>query len=1515
MKAHLAAALALLAICCLADRVQCDAKVIYVKPTGLDLNDGTTWTRAKKTVQAALNVAASGDEVWAAAGTYTENITLKNGVALYGGFAGTEGMLAQRDWRANRTILEGGLSGSVVTAPAGAGPSTRIDGFTIRNGKGTARLISGDTFYYGGGIYCRSSSPTIANNLITANTVQHLGGAIYCEHSSPVIAANMITGNSAGLNGAGIHCDNSSPTITDNIISGNAVTGGGTTGAQGGGVYCGASSSPKLINNTLAGNAAPAAVSSGGGVACASGASVVLVNNIIAYNSSGIYSAGSVTHHHNCVSKNTYFDYQGLEAGANDLKVDPLFVDRAAGNYHIQSASQCLDRGDDASVLTGWTDADGQARIYGMHVDIGADEYWPPTVTITYPTDEATYSTMSPNLSIAGKASEGVSSISWQNDRGGSGYCTGTTSWSASAIVLKPGQNVITVTARDDGGFASTDILTVTYNTGALANVVFVKTDGSDLSDGSTWQLAKRTIQAGINKAKAGEEVWVAAGAYGENITLKDGVAVYGGFSGSENARDERRFATNRTIIDGGGAGNAVRVSNDIKDNTRIDGFTIRNGASTNSGGIYCYNSHAVISNCVISGNSTVQGNGGGIYISGGAVSVINNVIAGNRADKGFGGGIYCWTCGGDTAIVNNTIVSNSASQGGAIYTSNCQTRMNIAGNIMAFNSSGIFCSGLAPTLTSNDIYGNVSYNYSGGVLPGQGDMSKDPEFVDKAGGDYHLRPISPCIDNGWTFAPGLATYDMDGQGRLRGPVDIGADESWPPAAVSITSPTADASWLTSTSSVNLSGTAAEGTVSVTWSSDRGASGACAGTTTWSADNVPLEIGTNTITVTSDSVESSARDVLVVYYDAAAPTVKITIPTTEPSYSSGAPRLDIGGTAADDTGIISVTWTNSRGGGGVCTGTTTWSAKDIGLLPGTNLISVTAMDAAAKTATAQISVTYTDTTPPVVIITGPTADAGYSTNQPKVTISGTAADDGGVKTVTWSSDHGDSGTCTGTASWSAGDVALAPGNTVITVTAFDTSGNSASDTITVTLDSSPPTVSIAGPTADPTYATHSATINLDGTASDDTGVASVIWANDRGGSGTCTGSASWSARAIALKTGDNVLTVTARDAAGNSATDTLKVTFTDTTPPTVTIKGPTDQAKYTCNTANLTLSGTALDDAGLAEVTWANDRGGSGTCTGAFNWSAADVVLKVGDNVITVSARDTSGNVGTDTLTVTFVDNTRPIISITSPTSADTWGRTCASIDLGGTASDDAGLASVTWECDSGGSGECSGGAQWTASGIALRDGKNVIAVTATDASGNSSSDTITVTCDPTVAPGNTWRGPAMVSLPIVPDEADPKSVIGFAQDYWLSYSPQTGYVRYPDRKTWFDPADATPGRGFWSYFASAPESPCGGIPPQDKPFALSLSAGWNLVGQPFTSSVAWDVDRLMVRESGGAERPLKEAGDSVASYAWGWDPAARQYYLVCDPTIVPGATATLEPWQAYWIRAYKTCELVLPAP
>lgn len=155
-----------------------DAATHYVKPAGDDAAAGTNWATALATVTNALNRAAANDEIWVAAGTYkpttaadrTKSITLKANVAMYGGFAGTESALGQRDWSNNVTALSGDigtaddLTDNVYHVVVGA-TGARLDGFTVRDGYADGAGESRQ----GGGMYSSGVHPITANCLFTNN--------------------------------------------------------------------------------------------------------------------------------------------------------------------------------------------------------------------------------------------------------------------------------------------------------------------------------------------------------------------------------------------------------------------------------------------------------------------------------------------------------------------------------------------------------------------------------------------------------------------------------------------------------------------------------------------------------------------------------------------------------------------------------------------------------------------------------------------------------------------------------------------------------------------------------------------------------------------------------------------------------------------------------------------------------------------------------------------------------------------------------------------------------------------------------------------------------------------------------------------------------------------------------------------------------------------------------------------------------------------------------------------------
>ena len=92
----------------------------------------------------------------------------------------------------------------------------------------------------------------------------------------------------------------------------------------------------------------------------------------------------------------------------------------------------------------------------------------------------------------------------------------------------------------------------------------------------------------------------------------------------------------------------------------------------------------------------------------------------------------------------------------------------------------------------------------------------------------------------------------------------------------------------------------------------------------------------------------------------------------------------------------------------------------------------------------------------------------------------------------------------------------------------------------------------------------------------------------------------------------------------------------DTTPPVITITSPTSGTTYTSVSPTITLAGTASDAVGVTSVTYSNNRGGSGSCTGTTTWTCSGITLYAWDNVITVTAYDAATNSGTDAITVTY---------------------------------------------------------------------------------------------------------------------------------------------------------------------------------------------------------------------------------------------------------------------------------------
>ena len=298
------------------------------------------------TIQAGINAAHNGDVVIVADGTYTG--------------------------QNNRNLDFGGKS--ITVRSASNNPAQCVidcqhmgNGFYFHQNETAAAIVSGFTIQNGsagspggGGLLCFSSSPTVTNCAFRNNTAPY-GGGMYNYQSNPSVTNCVFSGNSASYaSGGGMY---NASTAAPNVI--NCIFNGNSAASTGGGIYSDDSTAPTIINSTIFGNSAPG---SGAGMFNSANSSVTVFNSIIGNGVSG----GFVTLSHSDVAR------MNLAATPNangNFDADPMFVNPANGDLHLQAGSPCIDAGDDSAIAGVTTDLDGNPRIVNAHVDLGAYEY------------------------------------------------------------------------------------------------------------------------------------------------------------------------------------------------------------------------------------------------------------------------------------------------------------------------------------------------------------------------------------------------------------------------------------------------------------------------------------------------------------------------------------------------------------------------------------------------------------------------------------------------------------------------------------------------------------------------------------------------------------------------------------------------------------------------------------------------------------------------------------------------------------------------------------------------------------------------------------------------------------------------------------------------------------------------------------------------------------------------------------------------------------------------------------
>ena len=586
------------AVCMAADAV---AGVIYVKQGAASAGDGSSWADAYTDLQDALSEAVPGDAIWVAAGVYTpgtgrnDAFSMIKGVEIYGGFDGSEDPgtfdLADRDFSAHETLLSGEIGDAGTTSDNsyrvvenednGVDETAVLDGFTITGAKG----------YYGswgGGMYNNYSSPTVTNCTFSENSAQDNGGVLLLCAPTATFTNCTFRENEAVYSPGGLGNYNSSTAALINCIFIGNIEGGARNAWD---------SDLTLINCTFTKNEAAA----GAAVSNRDGATLT-VRNCIMWGDVGtsgldadkieIYNSDSTVDIKHSNIQNGPESWYDLSI--NIIDKNPQFVSDT--DVHLKTDSPCIDAGsnycvtyDDASngAVIVETDIDGELRVFnnadgtgaddGAVVDMGADEYvdgWGEDVDtdgdgLTDYAEVYLHGTETDDPDTDGDGlTDGYEVLTHEtdpldadtDDDGLSDY---------DELNHPDGIHTDPLKADSDGdefedsfeisrGSDPTDETSVPE-----PMVLHVDGTASGTGAGGSWDNAFTTLQAAVDYSIAGDEIWVAAGVYTPTawpnggtadremlFSLKNGVAVYGGFSGSETQRSGRAPWTWRTVFE-----------------------------------------------------------------------------------------------------------------------------------------------------------------------------------------------------------------------------------------------------------------------------------------------------------------------------------------------------------------------------------------------------------------------------------------------------------------------------------------------------------------------------------------------------------------------------------------------------------------------------------------------------------------------------------------------------------------------------------------------------------------------------------------------------------------------------------------------------------------------------------------------------------------------------------------------------------------------------------------------------
>ena len=623
-------------------------------------------------LQAAINAASSGDELKVQAGTYIGNFTMKEGVNVSGGW--NAGFTAQTDYA---TILDANASGRVVEQPSNFTTLTIWSNLTIQNGNLTAISATPATGLSSG--VALGKKGQVKHCLIQNNTYTYSGNCMGGGVGNDAVDANTDVcvddcwiRNNKGSHGGGVRVRG---TVQNSIIENNL-----TEANAGGGVHLQAG---RLVGCIVRGNTGKGT----GGVRAYGKCDVI--NNLI-YNNTSTTTIGGLSLESalsnvigNTIVCNNQLTGTGSQAGVrvtNNLASNSTFF---VNNIVWGNMSNGVVESAQVYYISRYDKSAGQ-RSFNAIMGQKGDDSAETSIQLT------------------------------ADDPGFTDAANGDFSLTSSSILLDRGYSAKATVEMDLAGNAR--ISGTTVDIGCYEYQYPVLADNYVHSD--------EDLQEAIDATSAGTTVYVQAGTYYGNFTMKDGVNVSGGWNEDFTAQTD--FST---ILDANASGRVVNQPSNFASLTIWSNLTIQNGKLTESldtygAGVFL-RKNGQVKHCIIQDNTfTYSGNciGGGVgnneVNEHSDVLIDDCIIRRNLATHG--GGVRIVGTIQNSVIEYNSTTSNAGGgvhlfNGGCMY--NCIVRNNTAGTVSNSSTGGVRMSGSpAGTMANCLIVGNNANGTIGGV-------------------------------------------------------------------------------------------------------------------------------------------------------------------------------------------------------------------------------------------------------------------------------------------------------------------------------------------------------------------------------------------------------------------------------------------------------------------------------------------------------------------------------------------------------------------------------------------------------------------------------------------------------------------------------------------------------------------------------------------------------------------------------------------------------------------------------